>query len=212
MQKETNAQMGRFASIIVAVETIAFAASLVLGLVVRSNLGPMIGYAVCILLAASVVMLMCSVYLRTNTEQRIYGLLAMAAAIIYAPFCIGNYFVQISVVASNPLTHPPEVLKLIGFVPGSTTFALDMLGYTFLCLSTLAAAFTLLDPRDKALRVLCIVHGVVAVPTLAAPIISGLFRSSGGQANDIGSWILLFWCALFTPIAILFQRTFKRIA
>jgi hypothetical protein len=81
MQKVANAQVGRFASIMVAVETILFAISLVLGLVVRSSLGPLIGYAVCILLAASVVMLMCSVYVRTSAEQRIYGLLALAAAI-----------------------------------------------------------------------------------------------------------------------------------
>jgi hypothetical protein len=92
-------------------------------------------------------------------------------------------------------------------VPGSPTFALDMLGYAFLCLSTLAAGFTL---TDRVLRVLCFVHGELALPTLAAPIVSGVFRSTGGGANDIGSWILLFRCALFTPMAILFARYFLK--
>lgn len=210
MEKQSNVLIGQYASIAVVIETILFGISLILGLAIRSSLGPKIGYAVCILLAASVVVLMASVYLQTNPEQRIFGLLALAAAIVYAPFCMGNYFIQLTIVAANPLNHPPEVLKLIGFVPGSTTFALDMLGYTFLCLSTLAAAFTLLDPRDRVLKVLCIIHGAVAVPTIAAPIISGLFRSTSGQSNDIGSWILLFWCALFIPIAILFHRMFSR--
>jgi hypothetical protein len=202
--------IGRGAAVAVAIETIVFAISLVLGLAIRSNLGPMIGYAVCILLAASVVVMMAAVYSRTPAELRILGLLVLVAAILYAPFCIANYFLQISIVATNPLGHPPEVMKLVAFVPGSPTFALDMLGYAFLCLSTLAAAFILTDPRDKALRILCFVHGALAVPTIAAPIVSGIFRSSGSQANDVGSWILLFWCALFAPIAVLFVRWFRR--
>ncbi len=202
--------IGRGAAVAAVIETILFAVSLVLGLAIRTNLGPMIGYVVCIFLAASVVVMMAAVYLRTPAEHRILGLLALVAAILYAPFVITTYFLQMSIVATNPLGHPPEVMKLITFVPGSPTFALDMLGYAFLCLSTLAAAFILTDPRDKALRILCFVHGALVVPTIAAPIISGIFSSSGSEANDIGSYVLLFWCALFTPIAILFAQWFRR--
>jgi hypothetical protein len=86
----------------------------------------------------------------------------------------------------------------------------DMLGYAFLCLTTLAAAFTLLDPRDRALRVLCLVHGALVLPTLAAPVMSGMYRSGDGGANDIGNWVLLFWCAIYAPIALLFARYFGR--
>jgi len=210
MQRDSVAAVGGYASVAVAVETVIFALSLVLGLTVRSNLGPIVGYITCIFLAASVVVLMSSVYLRSAAEQRIFGLLALVAAILYAPFCIGNYFIQLSIVLTNPLNHPPEVLKLIGFIPGSATFALDMLGYAFLCFSTLAAAFSIVDSRDRALRLLCMIHGAIAVPTIVAPILSGLFRSTGGQSNDIGSYVLLFWCALFAPMAILFQRMFRR--
>lgn len=210
MSRQLDVAIGRNASIASAIETILFAVSLILGLSIRSNLGPILGYVVCIFLAASIVVMMACIYSRTLEEWRILGLLALAAAILYAPFCIGNYFLQISVVATNPLNHPEEVLKLVAFIPGSATFALDMLGYAFLCLSTLAVAFTLQDPRDRALKILCIVHGALAFPTLVAPIISGIFRSNSGQANDIGSWILLFWCALFTPIPILFARLFSR--
>jgi len=204
-----SASIGRVFAILVAVETVVFGLSLILGLVVRSTLGPMIGYGVCILLAASIVAMVAALHAGTHGERRVLSLLALAAAIVYAPFCMGNYFVQLAVVATNPLSHPPDVLKLIAFVPGSLTFALDMLGYTFLCLSTLAAAFVLTDPRDRVLRILCLIHGAIAVPTVAAPIVSGLFRSTGSQANDIGSWILLIWCALFTPIALLFARHFR---
>lgn len=103
-----------------------------------------------------------------------------------------------------------EVMKAINFVPGSLTFAIDMLGYGFLCLSTLAAGFAFEEAKDKVLRVLCIFHGALAVPTWASPIISGIFRSTSGQTNDTGNYVLLFWCAVFVPIALLFARYFKK--
>lgn len=202
--------VGYRATIAVSAETILFAVSLVIGLSVRSSVGPIAGYIICILLAASVIVLMAAAYLRIPEKRRILGLLALSAAIVYAPFCMGNYFIQIAVVARNPLNLPPEVLRLVTFVPGSPMFALNMLGYAFLCLSTLAVAFTILDPRDKPLRILCIVHGALALPTLAAPVLSGFFISTSGQASDVGSWVLLFWCALFTPIPLLFAALFRR--
>jgi hypothetical protein len=208
-QKTADTKFGRAASYSAAIVTIIFGISLIVGLVDRSPLWPAIGYAASAILAISVVALMAAAYLRIDTGPRLFGLLGLVAAILYAPFCLANYFLQLAVVSTNPLQHPIEVLKLIAFVPGSPTFALDMLGYFFLCLSTLAMAFTILDQRDRALRILCIVHGVIAIPTIAAPIISGIFRSSGSLANDVGSYILLFWCALFTPIALLFARSFR---
>ena len=208
MNNTHNSRIGQYAAIAVTIETLVFGLSLIIGLAIPSQLGPIIGYVTCILLAACIVVMIASFYLQTEGDRKIYALLALIASILYAPFCIGNYYIQLAVVATNPLMHPPEVLKLITFAPGSSTFALDMLGYTFLCLSTLAAAFALTDRKDKALRVLCIIHGAIVVPTAAAPIMSAVYRSTTGSANDVGSYVLLFWCALFTPIPILFVGCF----
>jgi hypothetical protein len=210
-RRQLEVSIGRGASVVVAVEILVFAFSLILGLAVRSNLAPLIGYAACILLAVSIVVMMAAVYSSAPAELHFLGLLALLAAVLYAPFCIATYYLQIAVVATNPLGHPAEVMKLIAFMPGSPLFALDMLGYGFLCMSTLCAAFILEDPRDRTLRILCIIHGALALPTVAAPIVSGIFRSSNSQANDTGSWVLLIWCALFTPIALLFSRRFRRL-
>ena len=209
LEERSVAKVGRGASIAVAVETMLFAATIIVGKVVRSGLGPM-AYADCILLAASIVVMMAAVCLRAPDGRRSFGLLALSAAIIYAPFCMGVYFVQIAVVARNPLAFTPEALMLITFIPGSPMFALDMLGYAFLCLSTLAAAFTFSDPRDRALRILCIIHGFLALPTLAAPILSGVFSSPNGRPNDISAWVLLSWCAIFTPIPLFLAKLFHR--
>jgi hypothetical protein len=210
MNKKTSSTIGQIAAISIVIETIVFAFSLVWGILFHSNFDKNLGYSASLLLAISVVILMCCFYVNIQEEYKIVGLLALAAATLYAPFCISNYFLQLSIVALNPLDLSGEVLKAIRFVPGSPTFALDMLGYGFLCLSTLAAGFAILDTRDRALRILCFLHGALALPTLAAPIISGIFRSSGGQANDIGSYILLLWCIIFTPLAILFWKLFLR--
>jgi hypothetical protein len=98
----------------------------------------------------------------------------------------------------------------VGRINPLPTFTLDMLGYGFLCLSTLAAAFAIQEARDKVLRFLCFLHGALALPTLAAPIISRIFQSSGSQPNDIGSYVLLVWCAIFAPLAVLFAGYFRR--
>jgi hypothetical protein len=209
MNKNFGFRIGRMASLSIAIETIVFAFSLVWRLIFHTEFDQNLGYIASLLLAISVVIMMACFYDSTREQLKIFGLLALAASIIYAPFCISNYFIQLSIVAFNPLNLSNEVMKAIDFVPGSLTFAMDMLGYGFLCLSTLAAGFALVEARDKILRALCFFHGAIAVPTFAAPIISGIFLSPSGQTNDIGSYIILFWCIVFVPIALLFMRYFK---
>ncbi len=208
MNKNSGLLIGRAAALSIAVETLIFAFSLVWGLIFHTEFDQNLGYVASLFLAVSVVIMMACFYDSTREQLKIVGLLALIASILYAPLCIGVYFLQLSIVASNPLDLSREVLKAIDFVPGSPTFALDMLGYGFLCLSTLAAGFALTDTKDKILRGLCFFHGAIAIPTFAAPIVSGIFQSTNGQANDIGSYVLLFWCVIFFPIALLFMRYF----
>ena len=208
MDRDDRPMIGRAAAFAIAIETIVFAFSLIWGVIFHTEFDQILGYIASLLLAVTVVIMMACFYESTPEQLRIYGLLALVSSIIYAPFCIGNYFLQLSIVTLNPLNLSSQVLKAIDFVPGSPTFALDMLGYGFLCLSTLAAGFVLTEPRDKILKALCFFHGAIAVPTFAAPIISGVFRSTGGQTNDIGSYILLFWCVIFLPIALFFMKYF----
>ncbi len=212
MNRNPIMAIGRVAALSIVVETVVFAFSLVWGLIYHTEFDQNLGYAASLLLAISVVIMMACFHRSTPDELRIYGLLAVLAAVIYAPLCISNYFLQLSVVALNPLGLSSDVMKLIDFRPGSATFALDMLGYTFLCLSTLAAGFALTAQRDRALRALCFFHGAIALPTFAAPIMSGIFASPAGQTNDVGSYVLLFWCAVFLPIALLFGSYFKEAA
>jgi len=209
MNKDFSFVIGRAAALAIAVETIVFAVSLIWEVINYSEFAKNLGYVASLLLAISVVIMMTCFYDIAQKPLKIFGLLALVSSIIYAPFCISTYFLQLSIVPFNPLNLSSEVLKAITFKPGSPTFALDMLGYCFLCLSTLAAGFALAGVKDKILRVLCFFHGALAVPTIASPILSGLFLTTSGETDFTGHYVLLFWCIVFVPIALLFMRYFK---
>jgi hypothetical protein len=209
MEKNFSLIIGRTAALVMAIVTIIFAISLIWEVINLSEFAKNLGYVVCILLAISVVIVMACFYDFAQSRVKIFALLGLISAIIYAPFCISTYYLQLSVVAENPLSLSGEVLDAVNFKPGSPTFALDMLGYTFLCFSTLAVGFALTERKDKVLRVLCFFHGSLAVPTIASPIISGLYLTSSGETDFTGHYVLIFWCAVFAPIALLFRRYFN---
>ena len=209
MNKNISLVIGRSAALAIAVITIVFAISLIWEMIHLSEFTKNLGYVAGILIAIGVVIMMACFYDGTRGSLRIFGLLALVSSIIYTPLCISTYFLQLSIVAFNPLNLSSEVLKAITFEPGSPTFALDMLGYGFLCLSTLAAGFALVEAKDKVLRVLCFFHGAIAVPTLVGPIMSGMYLSTSGETDFTGYYVLLFWCSVFVPIALLFMRYFK---
>jgi hypothetical protein len=168
MNKNLSFVIGRAAALAIAVVTIVFAISLIWEVINLSEFAKNLGYVASILIAIGVVIVMACFYDGTREQLKIFGLLALMSSIIYAPFCIGPYFLQLSIVASNPLNLSSEVLEAINFKPGSPAFAIDMLGYCFLCLSTLVAGFALTE-----------------------------------------AYVLLFWCIVFMPIALLFIRYFK---
>lgn len=209
MNKNFSLILGRVAALAIAIATIVFAISLIWEMINLSEFAKNLGYVASILIAIGVVIMMACFYDGTREQLKIFGLLALVSSIIYAPFCIGSYFLQLSIVASNPLNLSREVLEAINFKPGSPIFAIDMLGYGFLCLSTLAAGFALTEAKDKVLRALCFFHGALAVPTLVGPIMSGMYLSTSGETDFTGYYVLLFWCIVFVPIALLFMRYFK---
>ena len=210
MNENKSKILGRTAALVVSTSTFIFGISLVWEMINLSDFAKYLGYIACIIIAIGVVIMMACYYDTLQKPLRIFGLLALISAILYAPLCIGTYYLQLSIVAFNPLESSRDVIQAINFKPGSPTFAVDMLGYTFLCLSTLAAGFGIIETKDKVLRILCLFHGALAIPTIASPIISGLFLSSSGETDFTGHFVLLFWCAVFTPIALLFMKYFRK--
>ena len=169
----------------------------------------MFQFIVCFILAISFVVVVNSLYSIADPKHKLWGRLTVSFAIIYAVYICLVYYSQLTVVRLGLV--PGDYLPLIEFTPGTWLFAVDMLGYTFLALSTLAASFLF---RGKGLagkiRVLLIVHGALAIPVALFPALP-LFGSAENvqSANLGGSFALLAWCVVFAPICFLLERYFS---
>jgi hypothetical protein len=83
-----------------------------------------------------------------------------------------TYYLQLAVVLPGEGRIPEAVFPLLVFTPGSALFALDMLGYGFMTLATLAASPVFVGAGlERWLRAWFIAHGLLGVPTLLAPIL-----------------------------------------
>ena len=95
MNKSRSFVIGRVAALAIAIVTIVFAISLIWEVINLSEFAKNLGYVASILVAISVVIMMACFYDVTREQLKIFGLLALVASIIYAPFCIGTYFLQL---------------------------------------------------------------------------------------------------------------------
>jgi len=50
----------------------------------------------------------------------------------------------------------------------------------------------------------------VKLSTSSSPILSRLFLTASGETDFTGPYVLLFWCAVFLPIALLFRGYFQK--
>jgi len=197
-----SSQIGMWASIALALETIVFGIALLVPSLDN------VAYLSSVLIAPSFVALMVAIYQTALPQRRVWGHLGLASAIIYAVYCGFCYYTQLTVVRINDLGAPPELLQMLSFTPGSFMFAQDMLGYSYLCLATLVSAPVFVGSRlANWLRGLFIVHGLVFIVPLIFPALSFAGDSSG---DEIGGIANLGWCVLFCPIAVLLAVYFRR--
>jgi hypothetical protein len=195
-------KVGLIAAVLLTLETVAFGIALPIPTAANA------AYLASFLIAPTFVALIVAVHYTAPESKRIWSHLGLAFAVIYAVLCGLNYYVQLTVVRTNVLGAPSALIEMLRFTPGSLMFAQDMLGYTFLCLATLAAAPVFSGDRlSRWLKGLFIAHGLVFVVPLIFPTLS---FSDGASGDEIGVLANLFWCALFAPIAVLLALYFRR--
>ena len=212
MDNKATYKVGYWAAVLVALEVAAFAAMLVAGLLGRDT--GYFSFAVCFLLAASYVALATGIYQYSSNKRKIWANLGLDFGIMYAVLCSVSYYVQFAVVRNNSLQLPDSILKAFVYTPGSFVFALNMLGYAFLCLSTLmlVPVFYGRSQRERWLRRFMAFHGIFIIPTMIFPALklgSGHALQSAGQ---FGNYALLFWCVIFIPIPLILAGIFKDMA
>ncbi len=131
-------------------------------------------------LGISFVILMGSVHRQTPTERKIWSQTGLTFAIMYGTLICMNYYVQLTLVA--PALYrgdvPEHVRPFLFHVFNSFIYSVDLLGYSFMSLSTLFAAFAFTGPGvEKVVRWFLIANGVivpfVALQTFYHPMIWG---------------------------------------
>jgi hypothetical protein len=168
-----------------------------------------LGFAVCLAAAPAFVAMMGAISLATPSERAIWGRLGASFATIYAVLVSIVYYLQLAVLGSGAAALSPEATRLLVFAPGSVTFAIDMLGYSFMTLATLAAAPAFAGHGlDRWIRRLFVLHGLMVVPTVLAPL---LMTPDPDASSKVGNLVLIGWVLVFVPLASLVALRFRRV-
>lgn len=203
---EVTFKTGKISSLIAGICTVLFALFILLGFTTDTI---MFQFLVCFVLAISYVVAANAVCSATSPEMKIWGRLTVSFAVMYAIFICFVYYTQLTVVRLNLISA--DSLALIKMSPGAWLFALDMLGYTFLALSTVFAAFLFSKKGlERKIRVMMIIHSVLGIPAClipALPLFSG--EQAVQSASFGGALALLGWCIVFAPVCFLLARYFS---
>lgn len=167
------------------------------GLVSRSGA---LNFLSCLLLSWAYVGVACVYAQYAKEERRAVAVCGVAIAIIYSVFTNLVYYTQLTTVAHQAADQ--SLLKVLTFEPGSWLFGFDILGYGLMALSTFLIGLTLepKNARDRALKILLLLHGVFFPICVIAPLL-GLFKAGGDDTAGVLG--LMGWCIYFAPIMIL---------
>ncbi len=156
----------------------------------------------CVLLALTFPVLMASIYLLASREKKIWGLLGLIFALIYAAILGFNYWIQLAVVSpALAAGHTEGLTPFIIGSPVSIAFSLEGLGYSLMGLSMLFAGLVFSGGRLEIwIRRLLLLNGIQV-----AVVIAGF----------LNLWVvtmisLVIWCLSFPVVAVLLAILFRR--
>jgi len=159
-------------------------------------------------LGTAFVVLMVSVHYYASEERKIWTHLGLVFATIYAVLISINYYVQLTFVVPRLLQGDVDSVSLqpFLFVPfDSFLYSVDILGYSFMSLATLFAAFAFTGTGvERTVRWFMIANGLL-IPFLALQIYYHPLI-----------WIAALWAVTFpgvtVSLAVLFRRTSDTVA
>ena len=154
-----------------------------------------------LLLGISFVIMMGSVHRLAPPDVAVWSQTGLSFAIMYGTLICMNYFVQLTLVA--PALYRGDVSASIRpfvfDVFNSFTYSVDLLGYSFMSVATLFAAFVFVGPGlEKTVRWFLIANGLIlpfiALQTFYHPLI----------------WVASLWAVTFPGATISLAVLFKR--
>jgi len=153
--------------------------------------------------------------------------LAATFAIIYACYECAVYYLQLTYLRR---TSDLVGKSLIADEPGTPIFAIDLLGYFLLSVSTIFLALSLKQEEEKNeehkhkfLKYLLLFHGYVGMTCIVAPALPMMYNERdssniasidvGGEENEdnddvVWQYVILSWTAQFTPICFMMSGYF----
>ena len=182
----------------------------VLGFAVFLLLGYKFGYYfVCIFLSMSFICMIAAFDAECNEDRKVAGRTALVFSGIYATLIMIVYFTQCTTVLNENLS--PEATRILNFGHMGLLFNFDLLGYGIMALSTFFAGLSITagNKKDKALKILLMLHGLFFPGCLIMPM-TGMFVGSGGSKSSGGIMALEIWCLFFLPIGILSYMHFAK--
>jgi hypothetical protein len=193
--QQTARKIGINSSIFLFLSVVIFGVSLLF------NEADLLSYVSSIIIAPLYLLVLCSLYYNVQEDKVIWIHISIIFGIIYAVYCISNYYMQITFVRVNDIGMNKEFIDVFSFQPGSFLFAQDMLGYSFICVSTIFAAPAFANSNlEKSIKIGLLIHGFMFVIPLIFPAISFKGDTSG---DEIGIYANILWSLVFAPIAML---------
>lgn len=218
MSEPSNAarNLGRGAAIACTVFSLAYVAAQVLewrGLL-GSHGGPEslstpLGLAVLLtpslLLGSSFLILIAALYEFAEPHTHVFARVALVFATAYATLISLVYFVQLTLIAPRLASGDTVGLEAFLFVPyRSFLFAIDLLGYSFMCISSLFAAFALPAGRASA----SVARGFLLANGLLLPFLA-LQMFFPVLIYPAALWAIVFPSATFALAVVFSDPTLK---
>lgn len=137
----------------------------------------------------------------TPRQERIYSRLSIVFGSIYC-----NY-TQLSFVRLGSASA--EVLSIVAFEPPRTVFfAIDMLGYFFMCLSVLCLGLTV---SAGTLSKMLIILGIWGSSCIIIPLLPFVYREDVDEvSSQSGVNALIIWCMVYTPIMSMLALHYRK--
>ncbi|MDF2937758.1 MAG: putative rane protein [Paenibacillaceae bacterium] len=196
-----NHKFGFIASLFALVCTLLFFVGLIL-------LNDSLNYWSCLFLSWAYIGTACALAQEAPADRKGVAGAGIAIAAVYSLLTNLVYYTQLTTVAQDAAGE--EVLRVFRFQQGSWMFGLDLLGYGLMALSTFLIGLSMVPaaPRDKALKVMLMLHGAFFPVCVLMPTLDVFTEGSGGNA---GIYALMGWCIYFAPAMALAARHFWRL-
>jgi hypothetical protein len=144
--------------------------------------------------------LVVSIHQAASLDRKVWSHLAVVFATIYATLISINYFVQLAWVGPRLAAGRIEGLEPFLFVPfDSFLYAVDILGYSFMCVATLCAAMVFTGKKPER-----VVRGFLLANGLLLP-----FVALQMYVHSL-IWVAALWAVTFPGATWSLARLFRR--